>query len=94
MATCGFAAPQLPSAIEKALEPGRGDRSLPVLRACGFGLTREQAAAKVYLVSESVNFSGHEVIAQLLRLKNRFGLGFLASVIVSKPVAPLAALGL
>ena len=56
-----------------------------------FGLSVEQATSKVYLVSGEAKFAGHEVVAELIRLRRPKSLGWLAKLIVSKPLTPVSA---
>jgi predicted DCC family thiol-disulfide oxidoreductase YuxK len=58
-----------------------------------YGITQEQAKARVYVINNGKAFGGHDAFAQLLRLQKNWLLAAIAAVMVVPPISWLSALG-
>jgi predicted DCC family thiol-disulfide oxidoreductase YuxK len=50
-----------------------------------YGLTKEQASAKVQMVVNSKNYSGHKAFAKILRIQNQWWFKVLGGILVIPP---------
>jgi predicted DCC family thiol-disulfide oxidoreductase YuxK len=89
---CGFCTTVAYKAVAKSVEPLRAE-AWQLTDLAQYGLTPAQAEKRVYLFHEDHLYAGHQAVAIMLTLRNRWYYSLLASFMLVPPFSLAALLG-
>ena len=89
---CGFCTTVAYRAVEKSVEPLRAE-AWQLTDLSRYGLTAAQAKKRVYLFHEDRLYGGHQAVAVMLTLRNRWYYSLLASFMLVPPFSLVAIIG-